>query len=107
YSVLNWDLLGVCLMVAALLLFVRGRELAGGAVLGLATAAKFFPIVVLPVVLALEAAERRWRAAGGIAGAFVAGTVFVNPPFAVDLAPGRIRASWLYFFRLTDERPPR
>ena len=62
YGTLNWDLLGICLLVIALLLFQRGRDgfAAGG--LALATCAKFFPIVVLPIVLALRLAEGRRRA---------------------------------------------
>jgi hypothetical protein len=108
YAVLNWDLLGVCLLAAALLLFERRRDTSGGAMLALATWAKLFPIVVLPVVLALRVADRRWRAALGIAATFGAVTLVVNGPFAID--PGRhgwLRASWLHFFKFTAVRPPR
>lgn len=105
YGTLNWDLLGICLLVIALLLFQRGRDgfAAGG--LALATCAKFFPIVVLPIVLALRLAEGRRRSAALIAGVFTATTLAVNLPFALTGA-GSIRANWSYFFTYTDQRPP-
>jgi hypothetical protein len=108
YAVLNWDLLGVCLLAASLLLFQRRRDTSASAMLALATWAKLFPIVLLPLVLALRVADRRWRAALGIAGTFGAVTLVVNAPFAVDPSRhGWLRPSWLYFFRFTETRPPR
>jgi hypothetical protein len=106
YGVLNWDLLGVCGLVVALWLFQRRRDVPASAVLALSVAAKLFPVVVLPVVLALRAADRRWRSAAWIAATFAAVTVAVNAPAAI--APGGgIRESWLYFFRFSESRPPR
>jgi hypothetical protein len=105
YAVLNWDLLGVFLLVAALLLFQRERDLPAAVVLALGTSAKLFPIVVLPVVVALRAADRGWRSAARIVAVFGVVTVAVNAPFAID--SHGIRDSWLYFFRFTVERPPR
>jgi hypothetical protein len=108
YAALNWDLLAVCLLVIALLLFQRGRDIPATAVLALSTWAKFFPIVLLPLVLALRVADRRWRSAIGIAATFIAVTVAVNAPFAVDPSGnGWLRKSWLYFFDFTRTRPPR
>jgi hypothetical protein len=108
YAVLNWDLLGVALLALALLLFQRGRDLPASAVLALSVSAKLFPVVVLPVVVALRVADRRWRSALGIVGVFAAVTLAVNAPVALD--PGAhhlIRANWLHFFSFTLSRPPR
>jgi hypothetical protein len=105
YAVLNWDLLGVFLLVAALLLFQRERDLPGAAVLALATSAKLFPIVVLPVVVALRVAERGRASAARIVAVFAVVTVAVNAPFAIG--SHGVRDSWWYFFRFTAERPPR
>jgi hypothetical protein len=105
YAVLNWDLLGVFLLVLALLLFQRERDLPAAVVLALATSAKLFPIVVLPIVFALRAADRGRRSALRILAAFAVVTVAVNAPFAIG--SHGIRDSWLYFFRFTVERPPR
>ena len=108
YGVLNWDLLGVALLAVALVLLQRGRDGPGGAVLALAVSAKLFPVVALPVALALRIAEGRRRAAAKLAGAFLAVTVAVNAPFAIDpAARGGLRDSWLYFFRFNESRPPR
>ena len=106
YGTLNWDLLGICLLVIALLLFERGRDGFAAASLALATWAKLFPIVVLPVVVALRLAEGRRRSAALVAGVFTATTLAVNLPFALTGA-GSIRANWSYFFTYTDQRPPR
>ena len=106
YGTLNWDLLGICLLVIALLLFQRGRDEFAAGGLALATSAKFFPIVVLPIVLALRLADGRRRSAALIAGVFTATTLAVNLPFALT-GPGSIRSNWSYFFTYTDQRPPR
>ena len=108
YGTLNWDLLGICLLVLALLLLQRGRDGLGAAALALATWAKFFPIVVLPVILALRLADRSWHSAARIVGIFLAATLAVNLPFAITGgAQGPIRANWSYFFTFTAHRPPR
>jgi hypothetical protein len=108
YGTLNWDLLGICLLAFALLLLQRGRDGLGTATLALATWAKLFPIVVLPVIVALRLAERRWRSAALIVGVFAATTLAVNLPFAIaGGAQGPIRANWSYFFTFTAHRPPR
>ena len=108
YGVLNWDLAGVFLLLAALCLFQRERDVPAAAVLALAVAAKLFPVVVLPIVLVLRAAERRWRDVVRITLAFAVVTVALNAPVAIDnAAPNGIRSSWLYFFSFSESRPPR
>ena len=108
YGVLNWDLFGVALLIGGLVLVLRERDGSGGAVLGLATSAKLFPAVVLPVAVVVRLAEGRRRAAAKLAGAFAAVVIVTNAPFAIDPgARGGLRASWLYFFRFTESRPPR
>jgi len=89
-----------------MLLFQRGRNGWAAACLSLATWAKLFPIVVLPIVVALRLAEQRRRSAALIVGVFTAITLAVNLPFALTGA-GSIRANWSYFFTYTDQRPPR
>ncbi|MBV9212319.1 MAG: DUF2029 domain-containing protein [Actinobacteria bacterium] len=106
YGVLNWDLFGVVLMLFALVLIRRGRDAAGGMMLGLATAAKLFPAVALPVAVAIRLVEGRRIAAVRLACAFAGAFAVVNAPFALQ-ASGGLRASWLYFFRFNVERPPR
>jgi hypothetical protein len=108
YGVLNWDLFGIALLVGALLLVDRDRDVAGGATLALAASAKFFPVVVLPVVLALRVAERRMGDAARLGASFAVVTLAVNAPFAIDPhASGGLRPRWAYFFRFNETRPPR
>jgi glycosyl transferase family 87 len=108
YGVLNWDFIGVFLLLAALWLFHRERNTRAAAVLALGTAAKLLPVVVLPIVLALRAADRRWRDVVRIALTFAVVTAVVNLPVAIDPgAPSGVRPSWLYFFSFSGSRPPR
>ncbi len=108
YGTLNWDLVGICLLVFALLLLQRGRDGLGAAALALATWAKFFPIVVVPVIVVLRLADRNWRSAARIVGIYVGTTLAVNLPFAITGGEqGPIRSNWSYFFTFTVHRPPR
>jgi len=82
----RYDLWPAALTVAAVAAFLRDRNRLGGAVLGLAAAAKFYPAAILPVAIA-HVWQRRGRAAALrtlalFVGAFAACVV----PFAI-LAP--------------------
>ena len=89
----TYDLWPATLVAAALALLLRRREAAAFALLGLATAAKIYPVLLLPVALV-----RVWRAAGGggagrrAAGrglvAYLAGGAVVTIPFLVVGAHG-------------------
>lgn len=57
FSSLHIDVLAVCLIAAALLLQARGREVAAGVALGLATLTKLYPGLLLPAF----ARRGRWR----------------------------------------------
>jgi uncharacterized membrane protein len=77
----HFDLVPVALMLAALVLVVRARPVAGLAVLGLAVAVKGYPIVVAPVALAWLVARGEKRAAlrGGAALAAVCALAVAVP----------------------------
>src|SRR5206468_3165119 len=52
YAFVNWDLLAVALATAGTLAYLRDRDAASGALLGLGAAAKFYPgLLVIPFVL--------------------------------------------------------
>lgn len=57
FGSLHVDVLAVCLIVAALVLEARGREVAAGVALGLATLTKLYPGLLLPAF----AWRGRWR----------------------------------------------
>jgi hypothetical protein len=87
----HFDLLPVALTLAALLLVVSGRAVWGLALIGVATMAKGFPLVVAPVVLAWLVARGETRAAlrGGCALAAVVAllaglSVAASPSGALD-----------------------
>jgi uncharacterized membrane protein len=101
YGLMNWDLVGVVLMVVALEAFLRGRHTAAGAALGLSTAAKFFPaLLVLPLAADLLVRGRRGDVIR-LAGAAAVAWAVVNVPFAVVATDG-----WAEFFRFNSARPP-
>jgi hypothetical protein len=79
----HFDLLPVALVLAALLLILRGRVVGGVAVLGAATMTKGFPLVVAPVALAWLG-DRRAVLRGAAAFAAV---VLVLAAVAVAISP--------------------
>ncbi|MEU8757811.1 glycosyltransferase 87 family protein [Streptomyces sp. NPDC048659] len=98
-ATINWDLLAVALTAAALLLWSRGRPLGAGVLLGLATAAKFYPVLLLLPLLLLCWRAGKWRAFGtallGSVGAWLA----VNLPVML-LAP----EGWKQFYVFSADR---
>ncbi|MGW5235579.1 glycosyltransferase family 87 protein [Streptomyces nodosus] len=98
-ATINWDLLAVALLAAAMLMWSRGRVLAFGILVGLATAAKFYPFLVLGPLLLLCWRAGRWReyttALLGAVGAWLV----VNLPVML-LAP----EGWAKFYSFSQER---
>jgi alpha-1,2-mannosyltransferase len=87
---LNWNAILLALLVASALDFTRHRDARAGAWLGLATALKMFPALLL-----LFAAYRgRWRAAASGAGVAVAVTLLALVPLGVPGAVASIH-NWL------------
>lgn len=101
YALLNWDLLAVALATGATYAFLRRRDLLCGALLGLGTAAKLSPGLLL-VPYALERVRRgdRGRAARLVIAAAVA-WLAANAPVIIASPEG-----WSFFFRFSSERPP-
>ena len=93
YAGLNWDLFGILPLAAGIWLWARGRPRAAAALLSLAVWTKFFPVLVLGVLLLL-ALRQGLRAALELLAIFALVTLALNLPFAL-LA----RENWLEFFR--------
>ena len=108
WGVQNWDFLAIFPLVTAIVLHDRRHDAAGATALAIATAAKLFPLVVLPVVLAVRLAERRVRAALTVAGTFAAVWIALNLPAALRVSGGDVdlRSGWTYFFRFSHDRGP-
>ncbi|MGW0930381.1 glycosyltransferase family 87 protein [Streptomyces sp. NPDC002644] len=98
-ATINWDLLAVALTAAAMLMWARSRPLAFGVLLGLATAAKLYPVFLLVPLLALCWRAGRVReyatAVAGAAGAWLV----VNLPVMLFAFEG-----WSKFYRFSQER---
>jgi hypothetical protein len=107
YVVLNWDLFGLALTVGAIVLFLRGRVTWAAIVLGLAVWAKFFPVLLLPLLLVVLTRQRRWREAALGAAAFAAVSLAVNLPVAFQPGPNGlvVRRGWAWFFEYNQSRP--
>ncbi|MEV0219445.1 glycosyltransferase 87 family protein [Streptomyces sp. NPDC050704] len=98
-ATINWDLLAVALTAAAMLMWSRGRTLAFGVLLGLATAAKLYPVLLLGPLLVLCWRAGKWREFGtallGAAGAWLV----VNLPVMLLAHEG-----WSKFYTFSQER---
>ncbi|GAB4098966.1 glycosyltransferase family 87 protein [Sinomonas halotolerans] len=97
---INWDMWAVAFTALGILAFARRRPLWAGVFIGLGTATKLYPIVILGAVLVLAVRTGRYRplvlTAAGAAAAWTA----VNLPFYL-MNP----AGWAYFLEFTRERP--
>jgi uncharacterized membrane protein len=106
-ATINWDLLAIALTAAGMLMWSRSRPLAAGVLIGLATAAKLYPVLLLGPLLALCWRAGTWRAYGkAVTGAVVAWLV-VNLPVMVmhDASGWHIREGWAKFYTFSQERP--
>lgn len=106
YIALNWDLLAIAPTIAALLFLRQRRDSWAGLALALAIWTKFFPIVIVPLILIDYLARGRWRAARRFSWPLVLGSLLINAPFALQFtAQGpRLRDGWLHFFRFNQAR---
>ena len=98
-ATINWDLLAVALTASAMLMWARGRSLAFGVLLGLATAAKLYPIFLLGPLFVLCWRAGKWGAFGKALGGAVVSWLVVNLPvmfFAFD--------GWSKFYTFSQER---
>jgi uncharacterized membrane protein len=76
----NWDMLAVVLVAAALWSWARGRPVLTGVLVGLGTATKLYPLFLLGGLLVICARERRWRELTGVVLAAAATWLVVNAP---------------------------
>jgi uncharacterized membrane protein len=96
---INWDWPAVCFTALALLAWSRRRPGWAGVALGLAVAAKFYPLVLLGPLLLLCLRARRMRAFGVLLATAVLSWLAVNLPVMIAAFDG-----WAYFFTFSRER---
>ncbi|GHE42311.1 membrane protein [Streptomyces longispororuber] len=98
-ATINWDLFAVALTAAAMLMWSRGRVVAFGLLLGLATAAKLYPVLLLGPLLVLCWRAGKWREAVAACAGTAAAWLVVNLPVML-LAPD----GWAKFYSFSRER---
>ncbi|MEU6893189.1 glycosyltransferase 87 family protein [Streptomyces sp. NPDC046557] len=99
-ATINWDLLALALTAVAMLMWSRGRTVLFGVFVGLATAAKLYPVLLLGVLFVLCLRAGKWRALGAAAAGTAGAWLVVNLPvmyFAWD--------GWKKFYTFSQERP--
>ena len=99
-ATINWDLLAVALVCGALLMWSRGRPLAAGVLIGLATAAKFYPFLLLGPLFLLSWRAGRWREFGAALAGAGGSWLLVNLPVMLVAPEG-----WAKFYTFSEERP--
>jgi uncharacterized membrane protein len=99
-ATINWDLFAVALAAAGMMLWARSRPVAAGVLIGLATAAKLYPVLLLGVLFVLCLRAGRLRAFAGALGGTVGAWLVVNLPVML-LAPH----GWAQFYTFSRGRP--
>ena len=98
-ATINWDLIPLALIGLALLAWSRRHPFAAGLILGLAIAAKFYPVILIGGFLLLSLRSAKWRAFGMLVLGSAASWLAVNLPFMVSNPEG-----WSWFYRFSQER---
>lgn len=106
YTALNWDIVAIFFLVAALVALSRDRAGWGGVSLAVAAWTKFFPLIAVPVVIIWYWRGHRWRELWRFSAAFGTISFLLNGPFAIQYSAGRwhLRDAWLYFFKFNQAR---
>ncbi|WP_329039140.1 glycosyltransferase 87 family protein [Streptomyces sp. NBC_00178] len=98
-ATINWDLLAVALTAAAMLMWSRSKPLAFGVLIGLATAAKLYPVLLLGPLLVLCWRAGKWRECGSAVLGAAAAWLVVNLPVMLYAPEG-----WKKFYTFSQER---
>ncbi|WP_212277043.1 glycosyltransferase family 87 protein [Arthrobacter gandavensis] len=97
---INWDIWAVLLAALGMLAFARNRPVLAGVLLGLGTALKLYPVLILGAVVVLALRTLRLRPALQAVGGAAAAWLAVNVPFMMTDFTG-----WKFFLTFTQDRP--
>lgn len=100
YAFLNWDLIALVFAVVGIAAFLRRRDALAGTMLGLGTAIKAFPALLLVPMLAQRWREHDRRGSARLLIAVGAAVAVLNVPVAWASFEG-----WAHFFRFNSARP--
>jgi uncharacterized membrane protein len=96
----NWDLLAMAFASGALWAWARGKPILAGVLIGLGTAAKLYPALLLFPLLLLAYRSRVWRPVVGAGIAALVSWLAVNLPIALSWTSG-----WKEFYTFSQSRP--
>jgi uncharacterized membrane protein len=96
----NWDLLAMAFTAGALWAWSREKPVLAGALIGLGTAAKLYPVFLLVAIGILAVRTRKYADPVWAASAAVLTWCAVNVPIAIAYNHG-----WWAFYRFSIERP--
>jgi uncharacterized membrane protein len=96
----NWDLLAMAFTSCALWAWARNRPVLAGALVGLGTAAKLYPVFLLVAVWILAVRTRRYGEARWATASAVLTWCAVNVPVALAYHRG-----WWEFYKFSFQRP--
>jgi len=105
-GLINWDMFAVALTSLGLLLWSKKRPFAAGLLIGLAVAAKFYPLLFIPVVLVLCVRAGRLKSFGLFAGGAVLAWVAANLPVVLTPSWRFDFTGWSYFWTYNASRGP-
>lgn len=98
-ATINWDLIPIALVSLALLAWSRSKPTLTGVFLGLAIAAKFYPVVILIAFVLWAWRSGQWRATITVIIAALMTFLAVNIPFAILNFEG-----WFHFYTFNFDR---
>lgn len=98
-ATINWDLLAIGLAAVAIALWAREKPGWAGVFLGLAIAAKFYPLLFLGPLLLLCLRAGQMRAFARLLVATIITWLVINLPFAIANTEG-----WSYFYTFSSDR---
>jgi uncharacterized membrane protein len=99
-GLINWDMWAVGLLAVGMYFLARDRLVVAGICIGLGTATKMYPVLILGAILLLALRTGRIRPFLVTAGAAAASWLAVNLPIAAMNPSG-----WRYFYDFTEDRP--
>ncbi|MFC5719777.1 glycosyltransferase family 87 protein [Streptomyces gamaensis] len=106
-ATVNWDLFAVALTAGAMLMWSRSRPVLAGVLIGLAAAAKLYPLLLLGPLFVLCLRAGRMRAFATAAASATGAWLVVNLPVMIthDAQGFHIREGWAKFYTFSQERP--
>jgi uncharacterized membrane protein len=98
-GLVNWDLIAVACVAGALWAWARGRPVLTGVLIGLGTAGKLYPLLLLGGVLVICLRRRRWSDLALVTAAAVGAWLVADAPAFLTG-----RAEWQHFWDFNQQR---